>query len=222
MPRFVRPVILSAATLSLTLCASGAYAVSDLTCRDDAMLVLDASGSMVQKAGDKTRITMARESIRRVIPSAAHQRRLGLMTFGPGSSDQCSNITTRVPLQSNAAASIIDQVEGIVPDGGTPIATAIERAANALDYQHRKAVVVVVTDGDETCRMNPCDVAQKLHASAKDLTVHIIGIDSSPAQQISCFAEATGGLYVPAKTEEELSAALRETLDCPQLALSLH
>src|SRR3546814_7617500 len=40
---------------------------------------------------------------------------------------------------------------------------------------YKPGVVVVVTDGEETCGGSPCDLGKKLHAGANQLTVHVIG-----------------------------------------------
>lgn len=218
--KLILPAVIATWAAALAQARTAQAQTAALSCREDAMVVLDASGSMAQPAGISTRIDVARGAIRRIIPAAARQRKLGLMTFGPGASDQCSNITTRVPVQPNAGASILAQIDGITPDGGTPLASAIERAADELDSRHRHAVVVVITDGEETCRADPCGAAAALRATSKDLTVHVIGIDAGQSAAMSCFAEMTGGLYIPARTEEELSAALSQTLECPQLALN--
>ena len=44
-----------------------------------------------------------------------------------------------------------------------PLTTAVERAASVLDY---RSVIVVVTDGEETCGRSPCDLATQLHEAA--------------------------------------------------------
>ncbi len=192
------------------------------SCTEDAMLVLDASGSMVQGrgAGGVTLLEGARSATREVVPAATLHRRMGLMTLGPGKGDQCSNIELRVPVQDRAAQPIIDVVEGLPADGGTPLAKAVEAAADALDYRSKPAVLVVVSDGDETCGRDPCELAERLKASAKDLTIHVIGFGAANGKSAgaSCLADATQGRQVVARDTAELTTALRQTLVCPQLS----
>lgn len=193
---------------------------SDLNCTEDAMLILDASGSMVQK--DKTGEPLlqgAREATRTVVPVAAQHRKMGLVTLGPGQGDQCSNVELRVPVQAAAAQSIIGEVEKLPADGGTPLSKAVEAGADALNYTHRSAVMVVVSDGDETCGRDPCEVARQLRASARDLTIHVIGFGPDGAtSRASCLATETKGRSVAAKDAAELTTALRQTLTCPQIS----
>jgi hypothetical protein len=50
------------------------------------------------------------------------------------------------------------------------------QAADVLDFQEKPSLVVVLTEGDETCGGSPCDVGTELHAAAERLTVHVIGL----------------------------------------------
>ena len=191
------------------------------TCTDDVMIVFDASGSMIHEAGaEGSQIDIARSAAHKILPAAARNRHMGLMTFGPGTSDQCSNISLKVPVQSNAAVPILAELDSITTDGGTPLSAAVEQAAEILDYKNRRAVIVVITDGDETCGRDPCEVAKNLHEKSSKLTVHVIGFKSNngPELKSSCFADATNGMFVPSRNLEELTGALRETLVCPQVA----
>jgi Ca-activated chloride channel family protein len=192
------------------------------SCTEDAMLVLDASGSMVQGQGASgvTLLEGARSATREVVPAATQYRRMGLMTLGPGTGDQCSNVELRVPVQDRAAQTIIDVVDGLPADGGTPLSKAVEAAANALEYRSKSAVLVVVSDGDETCGRDPCELAARLKASAKDLTIHVIGFGAANGKSAGarCLADATHGRQVVARDTAELTTALRQTLVCPQLS----
>jgi Ca-activated chloride channel homolog len=73
----------------------------------------------------------------------------------------------------------------------------------------------------ETCGGSPCDLGKELHASAAQLTVHIIGYrikDFSWTGEQSildakCLAEENGGLYISTESKQELIEALEKT--CP-------
>jgi Ca-activated chloride channel homolog len=105
----------------------------------------------------------------------------------------------------------------------TPLTSAVEQAAEVLDYRNKPGVIVVVTDGEETCGRSPCELGAQLHANAFQLTVHIIGYrvenyswtGEQSIVEAKCLAERNNGLYVTARNEEDLVAALEKTLDCP-------
>jgi Ca-activated chloride channel homolog len=207
------------AVLWLALFASSASA-DELSCADDAMIVFDASGSMMNLTDvGPPRIDLARAAAHQIIPTAARHRNLGLTIYGPGGNDQCTNISLSVPVQANAADAILAQIDDITTSGETPLSAAVEAAAEALDYKHRPAVIVVLTDGDENCGREPCEIARTLFSNAHKLTIHVIGfkLGSRPRFRASCFAEETNGLFIPTNSMEELAEALSKTLICPQI-----
>ncbi|MGI3168913.1 vWA domain-containing protein [Pseudooceanicola sp. C21-150M6] len=203
-------------------------------CATDAMLVFDGSGSMVEFGFDPrqiTRIAEARQAVARAMPQIAPTRRIGLLIYGPNDGDSCSGIHLRFPPRADAAEPVIADVNGISPGGLTPLAASVQTAADVLNYHKKPGVIVVVTDGNETCGGRPCALGATLAAEARDLTIHVIGFRAivdfwtwdNPEQEISagdqsvarCLADSTGGMYVSANTVQELVDALQETLGCP-------
>ncbi|MGD9378816.1 MAG: VWA domain-containing protein [Methyloceanibacter sp.] len=204
------------------------------TCVDDAMIVFDASGSMSGNqapgiANAPPRIDEVRSALAKVLPSATQYRRVGLVTYGPGPAEQC-NVKLNFPPAQNATSRIMDTVNEMVPAGDTPLTAAVQEAANALDFRRRRGVIVVVTDGEETCGGTPCQLAEDLRTVAEGLTIHVIASryhsfswrGANHAAELGCLAEESGGIYVKANSEDELIEALRETLDCPRLSKSLN
>ncbi len=198
-------------------------------CNEDAMIVFDASGSMSGTVGlgiatPITRIDEARAALGTVLPTATKFRRVGLITYGPGPYRQC-NVRLDLKPTPDAAATIMGVVNSLTPAGRTPLTTAVEQAAEVLDYKHKPGVVVVVTDGEETCGGSPCDLGKKLHAGAAELTVHVIGYrpkgfswtGEESILGAKCLADENGGLYIAAETREELIEALDKTLGCPMV-----
>jgi Ca-activated chloride channel family protein len=202
-------------------------------CTDDAMLVFDGSGSMsaVAHNGLKSpRILEARTAIRNSIPNIAPFRRLGLVIFGPGAEDSCSNIDLRFTPQSNAAPRIISDVDNLSPVGETPLTDAVQEAVDTLGLGNDPGVVVLLTDGRESCGGDPCALANRLAADGR-VTVHVIGFKvreqyfqwnghgaKNGRTTARCLADQTGGKYVSAESTQELTEALQETLACPMTA----
>jgi len=206
----------------------------DDACTQDAMIVFDASGSMASAGYNELeipRMHQALAAVRAVLPKVAPYRRIGLLVYGPGPKDACSNIDLRMTPQPNAAQRILSELERVVPDGNTPLTVAVHDAAEALDYRDRPGVVVLITDGDETCGGQPCQTASRLASDGVALTVHVIGFKvrdkffqwqsqagSARGQTAArCLADQNGGEYISAESTEDLIAALQETLGCPLL-----
>jgi Ca-activated chloride channel family protein len=116
-------------------------------------------------------------------------------------------------------------VNALTPAGRTPLVSAVRQAAEVLDYRNKPALIVVLTDGEETCGGAPCDIGKELHAAAKQLTIHVIGYrvkdfswtGEQSILDVRCLAEQNGGLYLPAESREELVEALDKTLGCPMV-----
>jgi Ca-activated chloride channel family protein len=199
-------------------------------CNEDAMLVFDASGSMSGpvlsgNGGTVSRIDWARSSLAKVLPSVTKYRRVGLITYGPGPYDQC-NVELNLKPTPSAGQIIMDAVNALVPAGHTPLTAGVKQAADVLDYTVKPGVIVVLTDGEETCGGSPCEIGKALRALGKHLTVHVIAyrpgtvswMGEGSIGEAKCLADQTGGLYITAKTEDDLVQALEKTLDCPMVS----
>jgi Ca-activated chloride channel family protein len=197
------------------------------------MLVFDGSASMAELGYDTsepTRIDHARAAVTQVIPDIAQLRRVGLLIYGPGPEGSCSGINLKFAPASDAAMSIIGAIDTLDPVGMTPLTASVRAAAEVLQFRSQPGIVVLVTDGNETCGGRPCALGAELSATAADLTVHVIGFRvandpftwNSPeaanaaegASVAKCLADQTGGMYVSTETVEELAHALYDTLGC--------
>ncbi|WP_371153131.1 VWA domain-containing protein [Jannaschia sp. 2305UL9-9] len=203
-----------------------------LACTTDAMIVFDGSASMAEitlETRETTRIVEARRAMRLAMPLVEEVRRIGLLTYGPGPDGACDGITLRFPPRPLAGDAIVAAVDALVPNGLTPLSAAVEQAAEALSYRSQSAIVVLVTDGNETCGGTPCATSRRMASVSADLTIHVIGFRATrdffawdnPEQQefggdtvAKCFADRTGGLFVSTETVDELVTALQATLGC--------
>lgn len=221
------------AALALALTTSAAIGVADekpkeIKCNEDAMLVFDASGSM---SGNErlgigsvvTRIDKVRKALEAALPNVTPHRRIGLITYGPGPYNRCDNIALNLSPQANAGPRIMAEVSDLIPAGRTPLTSAVEHAAEVLDYKHKAALVVLLTDGEETCGRQPCALAKSLKASGANIVVHVIGYRMHDFSwtggqgifDVQCMARETGGDYISADSVDDLIAALNKTLGCP-------
>ena len=202
-------------------------------CTEDAMIVFDASGSMSgnQTLGipnSRARIDEVRAALAQVLPNATKHRRVGLITYGPGPYNQC-NVKLDLKPTPDAANTIMNTVNALVPAGKTPLTSAVEQAAEVLDYRDKPGVIVVVTDGEETCGRSPCALAKQLRLLGDQLTVHVIAFryegfswtGGNSVLDLMCLADENHGLYTKANSEEDLVEALEKTLDCPMVSQAL-
>ncbi len=215
-----KPVWTAVAAVGVLSVCAAVMADTGQICREDAMVVFDASGSMTLADADgRVRIEVARESLASVLPEITEQRRTGLVVYGPGGS--CHVDVKLRPALGTAAA-----ISGIVAEtdasGATPLGRAVETAVGILGGGDKPGLVVLVTDGEDNCGTDPCDLGKRLSQQAPRTIVHVIGfmMGHKDAVHASCLADETNGLYVPARTFEELRAALQAALGCPRFSLS--
>jgi Ca-activated chloride channel family protein len=201
-----------------------------IPCTEDAMIVFDASGSMAGNTvqglfSDITRIDEVRKALAEVLPNVTKFRKVGLVTYGPGPWGQC-NVKLEFPPMPNAAERIMSVVNAINPAGKTPLVEGVMQAAEVLDYRTEKGVIVLLTDGEETCGGAPCELGKFLKANGRGLTVHAVGYQlrgyswtgAQSILDVKCLAEETGGLYITAQNREDLVKAFEKTLGCPMMS----
>ena len=223
---------LAVAMIAAVLLAAPASAEpgSAATCRDDAMIVFDASGSMagtdLSVSPVAPRIAKVKTALAKALPGIAAARNLGLIDYGPGPYNRCDNIELQLEPTPHAAGHIMSIVDALVPAGRTPLTSAVREAARVLRFPAKPGVIVLLTDGEETCGGDPCALARELNAGGSHLTVHVIGYRAPDFSegfgmlQARCLADATGGLYISVQTTDELVAALEKTLGCPIVSRS--
>lgn len=185
----------------------------------DAMLILDASGSMWGQVDGQTKISAARAAVDAILAKWKPDDRLGLMAYGHRSRGDCKDIETIVPVSRFDPDRIRAAVNALNPKGKTPMADSLRVAAEALKSTENKATVVLVSDGIETCAPDPCAVAAELKKAGVGFTAHVIGFavtDPAAKSQLQCIARATGGVYLDASNAATLETALGRAVEATQ------
>jgi Ca-activated chloride channel family protein len=186
------------------------------------MVVLDASGSMTTDDAPGPRIDAAKAAVASLVDSLPATAQIGLTVYGTqtGSSDAereagCQDILTLVPVGPLDKVGYVNAVNTVQARGYTPIGAALQHAAAALPAG-QPASIVLVSDGQDTCAPPPpCDVAAQLKAANPGLVIHTIGflVDQGARDELTCIANATGGLYGDASDAGRLGALLRGQVD---------
>ena len=193
----------------LALCLFLAFAIT-ANAADRTIIVLDASGSMWTQIDGKSRIEIAKETVKTVVGNLPPDREIGLMVYGHRDKGSCTDIELVVPPAAGTSAAIIAATNKISPKGKTPLSEAVKQAAEALKYTEEKATVILVTDGLETCNADPCALGVELEKAGVDFTAHVVGFGLTEAEgkKVACLATNTGGLYIQASDAKSLTKAL--------------
>ncbi len=175
-----------------------------------AVLIIDGSGSMWGRLGQTTKIAMAQRALARVLPEIAPAVDLGLVSYGHRRKSNCSDIEVIARPGRNSTTALFEEVHNLSPRGKTPIASALEIAAEALDHRNQPGTIVLLSDGYENCRRDPCAMSSALRGDGAALTIHVIGLGLKPAdrQRIKCISSEGGGTFQPVNAIDDLENAL--------------
>jgi hypothetical protein len=200
------------------IAATAAHAESDKSIA----LVLDASGSMKARLADgKTRMEAAKTAVSDFVGKLGPDTRLAFWAYGHQSATSKKDCKDNALLSDFDAvsvnkATVVDKARSLEPLGYTPITYSISRAAEGLGSEEATSrVVVLVSDGKETCQADPCAAAKALADADAKLVVHTVGVgvDSVTRAQLQCIATAARGNYYDANSASELSSALGKAAD---------
>lgn len=174
---------------------------------ETAVLVLDASGSMNSSIDGQSKMTIAKDAVRTLVSSWDKNVPLGLTVYGHRSGG-CTDIESLIPVQPVDPTAFMTTVDALSAGGSTPLTEAVIQAAEQLDYEHNQATVILVSDGEESCGGDPCEMATQLEKLGVDLTVHVVGFGVTDDDGLACIAKNTGGQYKKAADAAELKSAL--------------
>jgi hypothetical protein len=187
-------------------------------------LILDASGSMLQllqgAPGSPRRIDVAKQVltglVTEVLPPGTP---LALRVFGHIQPDACRTDLeiALAPLDPQTVAGRIANIEAMNL-ARTPIADSLLWVASDLAGASGQKVVVLVTDGEETCDGDPAQAIRTLQEQGIDVRINIVGFaiaDEALKQQFAAWAALGGGFYFDATNAAELDAAVDQALRVP-------
>ena len=177
-------------------------------------MVLDASGSMWGQIRGKAKIEIAKGVLNKLIDGMPADLQVGLYAYGHRTKGDCADIEMLSPVEPLNRSGLKKRIAAISPKGKTPLSEAVGQAAKTLRYTEKRAAVILVSDGLETCDMDPCKLAEELAMSGSDFTVHVIGFDinEEEQEQLRCLADKTGGLFLAAADADALQEALTQTV----------
>ncbi|MBA4373376.1 MAG: hypothetical protein C0402_11025 [Thermodesulfovibrio sp.] len=196
-----------------------AYPADECLAREDRLteIILDASGSMNSKLrSGETRLNLSKRAVEEFVRSADPGSVIALRAYGQQSSrdrHDCADTRLLVGFGSlqNQREKIMLQMGGLKALGHAPITATLTEAVKDFPADFRgDMIIVLVSDGRETCKGDPCVLAQSLAREKGRLVIHTIGFnaDSLARQQLECIAKVTGGKYLLADDAAQLAKAL--------------
>lgn len=182
--------------------------------RQKCLIVLDASNSMTGYKKGEQKMRIAKAVIGDLVATMPENIDLGLVVYAHRKKNDCEDIELLIPPGPLDANAFMQVVNGIRANGKTPLTNAVEFAANVFVDQGGTGSIILITDGLETCRRDPCEAVAALMSTGIQLTTHVVAFDLSDdqAKEIECIATMTGGLMLAADNAGDLFDALNTAI----------
>ncbi|MBI3451999.1 MAG: VWA domain-containing protein [Rhodospirillales bacterium] len=129
----------------------------------------------------------------------------------------CQEVVNHRFFKANERGKIMEYIKSLRPGQGTPLARAVERAGNIVGGAGPKeqAIIVIVTDGGETCGGDPCAAARRLKQAKPGVKINLVSLtENNPA---ACLASETGGQVVRAENVMQVPELIREMTQQPDV-----
>ena len=183
-------------------------------------LILDASGSMLKRLDGERRIDIAKqvlgEAVAELIPAGTP---MALRVFGHREPNACRT-DLEIPLAPLDVASVSKTLNTIQAKNlaKTPIAKSLAMVASDLKDAPGSKVVILVSDGEETCEGDPQQVIEKMADAGLDIILNIVGFaidDAALEARFRSWATQGGGEYFQANDRAGLRQSIAAALSVP-------
>jgi Mg-chelatase subunit ChlD len=206
---------LFAAALTLPAAAEDRRELGDQWDRQvEVEFIVDGSGSMAGRVGGQTKISGAKQALGAIlggIPDSIAGADIGLRVYGhrsPRAQKNCKDTKLEVPLRGVSRDAFQRVLGSVSPTGHTPIAYSLEAAAGDFKKDGDR-IVVLITDGIESCDGDPCATSERLVAAGAFQKPYVVGfaVNEEEKAKLSCI-----GHYVDARSAEDLQKLLDEII----------
>lgn len=184
--------------------------------------ILDASGSMNGKLkSGETKIDASKKAVSDLMKKLKDDLVIAFRTYGhksPREKHDCQDTELLIPFGKvrENRDKVLSSLKNISARGYTPITYVLQKAAEDFpaSFQGEK-IIILVSDGKETCEGDPCATAKAFANSKAKLVIHTIGfgVDEAARQQLECIARMTGGKYFSAEDAQQLLQVLNKAVE---------
>lgn len=176
------------------------------------LFIFDASQSMNGQWNSGNKMEIAKKMFDSLLDSlqTVENLELGLRIYGhqkPYPPGDCNDTRLEIPFGKFNVPRIKSKMETIQPTGTTPIAVSLREAANDFKYcTNCRNLIILITDGIESCEGDPCAISQELQKKGIIIKPFIIGVglDEAAKKSFDCV-----GRFYDAATEESFKTVLK-------------
>jgi len=146
------------------------------------LFILDGSQSMLAKWTSGTKMAVATDILSNMVDSLGEidNVEMALRVYGhqkPVPPQDCNDTKLEVPFSKHNVKKIKNKLQSIKPKGTTPIAHSLELSINDFpNCDDCRNVIILITDGIESCEGDPCAVSLRLQKKGIILKPFVIGV----------------------------------------------
>ena len=207
------------------------YSILPVSAKEETLILLDASVSMMEPFGETPKYLLAINEAKKVLSTYDRNKAIGLRTIGisienamdflTGDTESFCKATRLVsPITENNISEINSKLDLVFPLGTTPLTYALQQSINndfsLNSYKH----IILITDGGESCNADPCSYIRRIMSSRSDIKIDVIaiGVSDNEFNELNCLTQATSGEIYNIKTPIDLSSGLNKFLDNSNIA----
>ncbi|MFW5641949.1 MAG: VWA domain-containing protein [Roseicyclus sp.] len=169
------------------------------------IFVVDGSGSMrAPMPGAGSRMEASKAAIGRATRALHSAIEVGMVSFSHCGATNRSRFYAHPEREA-----FLGQVRALTPQRATSLAASIARAG-ATAPRTSEVMMVVVSDGEDTCGGDPCAAARQVRAQKPNLTINVIDLGrGAGAGVLQCVASAGGGRVFTPRDVTQMNANLQ-------------
>lgn len=186
--------------------------------RTNILFVLDASFSMRKNWETKSKWTIAKETLVDVADSIKTKLgdnvHFGIRAYGHQSmpvKNDCKDSELILPIANNSISKLKSVLEGISPKGITPLAYSLEKTKTDFSGIKGKNILILITDGAESCEGDPCHIMRILMDNKVILKPFIIGLNI-PIESLYAY-DCIGGTVYNDNSQKDFKKNLQRSID---------
>ena len=179
------------------------------------LFVLDGSGSMQPAwGGARSKMDVAKNILTKLVDSLRNNPdlELALRVYGHQFSrgaNNCQDSKLEVAFGSKNHQTIINKINSIKPKGVTPITFSLSQSAKDFPTgSGYRNIVILITDGLESCGGDPCAVSLELQRKGIFLRPFIIGLGLQGGRVLDC-----AGKYLDSQNGSSFNKILNESIE---------
>ncbi|MEQ5238018.1 vWA domain-containing protein [Proteus terrae] len=186
--------------------ASGSMALSMSLTEDDLDFISSTGKLFAGYDAEPRRITVARNAATKIINSIPSDMKITTVV-----ASDCGVVKSSPAYGGNERSKLLSYIKRIEPDSGTPLAESIQRAGSLIKGNNRDTIIVLLSDGLESCDQDPCAAARTLKRAHPRAVINVVDILGTGAG--NCVASATGGKVFTARNANEVTLMTRKAIE---------